>query len=221
MVQRTPLAIAAWLALALPAAAADPVTVPAAFAPSFFVHVGASGLFTDEDATVRANGLTVPGGSALIQDRATVAVEAGWYVTPEIALAVTGGIPMLTAIKGAGSLASVGTAGKALNGPAVATVQVHPGGWGPVQPYLGLGAAYLHVFDNRDGALSDFAVRDHWGFVLQAGTDLMLDQHWGVFVDLKETWLDTTSRGFLGPVRVDTDMDMRTTAVFSGITYRF
>ena len=108
-----------------------------------------------------------------------------------------------------------------MGGPMALHLQYHFPGWGALQPYLGVGAVFLSVLDNEDRALSRFRVRQSFGASLQAGVDYMLDDHWGLFVDVKKAFLRTTSVGYLGPVRVTSDVVLDSVALHSGLTYRF
>jgi outer membrane protein len=59
------------------------------------------------------------------------------------------------------------------------------------------------------------------GVAFQAGADIMIDQHWGVFVDAKKAILRTNATGFLGPLPVRADVRLDPTVLSGGVTYRF
>jgi outer membrane protein len=59
------------------------------------------------------------------------------------------------------------------------------------------------------------------GVALQAGADFMIDNHWGLFVDVKKAYLRTEARGFLGPAPVKADVTLDPAVVHAGVTYRF
>ena len=121
----------------------------------------------------------------------TVGLEAGYFITPNIAVALSAGIPPLLHVKATNLTLTpfLGTnlLGSARFGPAMGLLQYHFTNFGAFQPYLGAGAAYVLMFSNiSDGILTNFGVDQNWAFVLQAGADYMLTQNWGVYVDLKK-----------------------------------
>jgi outer membrane protein len=208
--------------------------------PIFFVHVGALGAFySPPDAQSTGGGflkaIPVPGlGTVTLNNVAippsyTVGLEAGYFVTPNIALAISAGVPPLMHIK-----ATVFTGAQALGtdlvgsvrfGPLMGLIQYHFTQWGAFQPYFGAGAAYVVMFANTsDGFLSNFSVDPTWCAVAQGGFDLMLTQNWGVFVDGKK--LIYLNPNFQGNV-LNTNVHVRTLGKIdpwiasAGITFKY
>jgi outer membrane protein len=79
----------------------------------------------------------------------------------------------------------------------------------------------MYVFDEKDGLLSDLKVRHTMGVAFQAGVDLMLDDHWGVFLDVKKAILRTEASGYLGPAPIKADVRLDPLVLHAGLTYRF
>ncbi len=77
------------------------------------------------------------------------------------------------------------------------------------------------VWNTKDAALTDLKVDNAVGPEIQVGSDFMLSQHWGAFVDYKRTWLDTTAKGNLGPAPVVAKVQLNPTVVNAGVVYRF
>jgi outer membrane protein len=92
---------------------------------------------------------------------------------------------------------------------------------GRFQPYVGVGPAFTYVFDNNDGLLGDLKVKNTVGVAFQAGTDIMINRNWGVFVDVKKALLRTTATGFLGTYPVKADVKLDPLVLSGGLTYRF
>jgi outer membrane protein len=209
--------------------------------PIFFVHVGALGAFySPPDAQSTGGGFlkAIPTGTPLgtvtlnnvaIPPSYTVGLEAGYFVTPNIALAISAGVPPLMHIK-----ATVFTATNALGtdllgsvrfGPLMGLIQYHFNQWGAFQPYFGAGAAYVVMFANTsDGILSNFSVDPTWCAVAQGGFDLMLTPNWGVFVDGKKLiYLNPDFQGNL----LNTNIHVRTLGKIdpwiasAGITFKY
>jgi outer membrane protein len=169
--------------------------------PIFYVHVGALGAFySPPDAQSTGGGflkvIPTPLGNATLNNVAippsyTVGLEAGYFVTPNIALAISAGVPPPMHIKATvfNFATALGTdqLGSVRFGPLMALLQYHFTQWGAFQPYFGAGAAYVVMFANTsDGILSNFSVDPTFCAVAQGGFDYMLTQNWGVFVDGKK-----------------------------------
>jgi outer membrane protein len=203
-------AVALIAALAITRAEAADLTPPTPEplpppAPLFYVHVGALGAFySPPDAQSTGGGflksIPTPLGTASLYNVAippsyTLGLEAGYFVTPNWAVAFSAGVPPLMHIKATGFnfAPALGTdlLGSVRFGPLMGIVQYHLTQFGAFQPYIGLGAAYVVMFSNNsDGILSNFSVDPSWSFVTQAGFDYMLTDfglpNWGVFVDAKK-----------------------------------
>ncbi len=110
-------------------------------------------------------------------------------------------------------------------GPAIALLQYHITQWGPIQPYAGIGAAYLLNFGNTsDGVLvNNFSIDQNFGLALQLGSDIMLTQNLGVYVDAKKLFLSTDVSGtVIGtqiPIRTHVQLDPW--VLGTGVTVKF
>jgi outer membrane protein len=194
---------------------------PAPATPRFFLHLGPAGLILDEGANIYTAGAQVPGGTIKIKQHLTFAVEAGYFLTPNIAVSFTGGLPPNVKIEAAGVMAGMGRVGATTYGPMTATVHYHFTGLGRFQPYIGAGPTFMYVFDQKDGIMSTLRVDNAFGFAVQVGADYMFNDTWGVFVDVKKAILRTDGTGFLGPVPVKADIRLDPLVVHTGLTIRF
>ena len=191
-------------------------------AARFFVHAGFSGLFLNEGASVRAFGAKIPGATISIPEQYTFGLEAGYFVTPRFAIAVSGGVPPTARINGAGTVAAVGRLGSILYGPTAVTAQYHFTDFGPFQPYLGVGPTVMFVFSEKDGALKNLKVDSSVGVVGQLGTNYMFNETWGVFVDLKLAYLRTQAKGLLlGATPIKANVRLDPAVVSAGLNYKF
>lgn len=211
---------AAVAALTLIAAAAAS-NASAQEASRWFVHAGPAHVAPHEKATMKAGGQDVPGANVVIDNRWTVEGEIGYYLTKNIAIAAAGGYPPKFSVVASGSLAGLGTAGKMTGGPAGLLVQYHFNPEGKVQPYVGAGASFLVVFGTDDGVMQSLKAKSAVGTALQVGSDFMISDRWGAFVDVKKAFVDTVATGTLGgaPVRAKVTVDPVVSNV--GVTYRF
>ncbi len=215
----------------------EPLPPPA---PVFFVHVGALGVFKEIDAESTGGGFfnflpTPPlaGVSGLIGNVVsrpdyTLGLEAGYFITPNIAVALSAGVPPIAHLKTTGlSLTPfLGTnlLGSVRYGPAMLLAQYHFTNFGAFQPYVGAGAAYVINFGNiNDGILTNLGIDQNFGFVMQAGADYMLTQNWGVYVDIKKLIYSTVLNGDLLnlniPIRANVQLDPW--AAGAGITFKY
>jgi outer membrane protein len=209
---------AALAALALAAAAS---TARAEDASKWFVHVGPAIVAPDENAKMSAGGAPLAGANVTIDSRWTIEGEVGRYITPNIAIAVAAGYPPTFKVDAAGSIAAMGTAGKMTGGPAGLLAQYHFNRNGMIQPYVGAGASFLVVFDTKDGVMSDLQAKSSIGAALQAGADVMVDDHWGAFIDVKKAWVGTIATGFMGAVPIRAKVSVDPVVGNVGVAYHF
>jgi outer membrane protein len=187
----------------------------------FYLHGGLAEIVLDEGATIKAGGQPVAGGTISVKSQLTFAVEAGYFLNPNIAVSVTGGFPPTARIEAAGSMFGQGRIGSAVYGPATVTAHYHFDGLGALKPYIGVGPAFMLVFHEEDGLLEHLRIRNTVGFAVQAGADLMLNDHWGVFVDVKKAFLRTNAVGLLGGIPVRANVNLDPLVLQTGVTYRF
>ena len=136
-------------------------------------------------------------------------------------VAAAGGFPPTFDVKGAGSLAAAGSAGKITGGPAGVFLEYHPVRSGRIQPYAGAGVAFLIVFGTKDGALSDLTAKSSAGPAIGGGVDLMVNDRWGAFLDVKKAWVGTIAKGSLGGVPVKADVRVDPMVYNVGVAYHF
>ena len=213
---------------ALVAAAALALTATAASAqvdPRWFVRVGPALVDLDEEATMTAGGAPVPGANISVESELTVAVEVGYFVTPNIAVSFTGGFPPTFEVEAAGSLQGLGRVGDIKGGPAAVTAHYHFNRAGRFQPYVGAGLAFLYVFETEDGALTNLEVENTAGPAIQIGANYMVGERWGVFGDFKKAWFSTETTGTLltpmGPAPVVADAQLDPAVLNAGVIWRF
>jgi outer membrane protein len=190
---------------------AEPTPLPP---PMFYVHAGALGAFFQTNAQPTGGGL-FGATNIVIPPVYTLAFEEGYFVTPNIAIALSSGLPPIEHYKATGS-PSAGALGTDLQGSTragllILLLQYHFTQFGPIQPYVGTGVGYALNFANiSDGILTNFSADQNFAFVLQAGTDWMFTPNWGVFVDCKKTFYSSDSQGFTVtgiPVRAHVQLD--------------
>jgi len=209
--------LAALLALAASTAAG----AASAQEARFFAHVGPGQLAPDEDAVITAGGGVIPGGNVSLDSSTTAAIELGYLVTPQWSVSATFGLPPREDVNGAGTLAPVGKLGELHYGPAALMGQYRLTNLGPIEPYLGAGVAVMFVFADDDAAASNLEVDNAAGLALQAGAEWRLNERWGLFVDYKKAWFDTSASGNLGGGPFEAEIQVDPSFLHAGATYRF
>ena len=213
-----------------PVAAADmatPAESPSTAPPSFYVHAGASGIFFQTDAQPTGGGLFTT-TNINIRPVYTVTLEAGYFITPNVAIALSSGVPPIEHLKATG-LPSEPTYGSNLlgstrGGAVMFLLQYHLTQFGAFQPYAGIGPGYVLNFGNiSDGILTNWSFDQNFALVLQVGTDWMLTPNWGVFVDGKKLLFSTYAQGFAFPGNVPdrTHVTLDPWVLTAGVTFKY
>lgn len=199
----------------------QPAPLLAASPPGFYIHAGPGGLILDESARISAGGFPVANGNIAVPSQPSLLLETGYFVTPNIGISFTGGIPPLARFYGTGALGGLGKLGSAVYGPTALTAHYHFTGFGAFQPYIGGGAVYMVVFKTNDGALKQANLENAWGATLQIGADYMINEHWGAFFDVKKAYLRSKATGFLGAAPIVAKVRLDPLVLHTGIAYRF
>ncbi|NNK45923.1 MAG: outer membrane beta-barrel protein [Altererythrobacter sp.] len=97
------------------------------------------------------------------------------------------------------------------------------------KPYVGAGPTYFMWIEDKPGAatiplgVTDTDLSDEFGFVLQAGFDVPInDNGFGLTVDAKRYFVDTTARWYAGDVlAIETEHKLDPWVLSAGVSYRF
>lgn len=111
--------------------------------------------------------------------------------------------------------------------PPIVTLQYHFTDLGPIKPYVGVGAQWVHFFSEKTGknatGASDINISDAFSVALQAGMDIEIGNGWYLNADVKKSFLDTKVRlantDLGGDVVIKHDLDPWIFSV--GVGYRF
>lgn len=186
----------------------------------FYLHIGPGALLFDADARVASGGVAISGATVTIDPNLTAVTEIG-YRRGTIGVSLTGGIPPLASVKGAGTLASYGTLGKIRYGPTVLTVHYHFPVSGRLRPYVGGGGVFLLIFDNQDAAVRKLRTDNHWGAAVQAGAEYRVSRRLSLYVDAKKALLRTHATGVLGGAPIEARIKLDPVVVTGGLSIRF
>lgn len=209
----------------------------------FFIKIGVTyELNTSTSRLAGQNPILMQGGNfgvypagvgATIGNIVTLGGEAGYFVTRNISLDVSAGIPFYAkdTTKGFNPRNPALPNGTVLSEilPAVVpiTVVYHLNQFGAFQPYAGVGLAPGFSFDNKNEFLTGVKVGGSVGLVLQAGADYMFDRNWGVSFDAKKifSYVDAHATGLAlapgVPVITTQHVNFQPWLLSAGIVYRF
>jgi outer membrane protein len=189
------------------------------------VRIGATGIIFDESVkSVRANGSAIPNADADIDDVLVPTATITYFFNKNWAIEAICCTAHIKAT-GTGSLTGLGEIADAWVLPPIVTLQYRFDRRARFQPYVGIGAQWIHYWgetgDNALGA-SSVDIDDSFGLALQAGIDYDLGDGWSLNLDVKKSWVDTTitwNNTALGTVKADVDVDPLW--VTASLGYRF
>lgn len=122
-------------------------------------------------------------------------------------------------ISGAGDLAAVDDIGSVWLLPPTLLLQYHFELDQGIKPYVGAGINYTVFFNEDGGDLGSLDLENSFGWALQAGVDIPIQDNWYLNVDVKKLWLDTEATVNGGAITADVDIDPWIIGV--GLGYRF
>jgi outer membrane protein len=182
----------------------------------------------ETDATVRANGVKIPGADADVSTEVIPALTLSYFFNKNLAVELFCCFAKHD-IDGKGTIAPLGEIADTWIFPPALTLQYHFTGMGAWKPYVGAGVQYINFFDTGTGknvlGASKVTIDDAWGFTLQGGLDISLGNGWYLNADVKKTWLDTTvtwhDTALLMGANVKGDADLDPWIFSAGLGYRF
>ncbi len=177
-------------------------------AGDFMVRARALGVIADESGRVSN------GDSVSIDDSYVPELDFTYFFTPNIAAELIAAVTPHNVKTSSGI-----NAGDVWLLPPTLTLQYHVTQFDGFKPYLGAGVNYTHFFNEDAGSLNSVKYDDSFGFALQAGVDIPIQDGWYFNVDVKKVYIDTTAKFSPSGVRADVDIDPWLVGV--GIGYKF
>lgn len=168
-------------------------------------------------STVRVNGAPAPGVKAIPQDDVTISNSIGYNVTQEISAQLILGLLTSTPVKDQNGV----QLGRTSYGAPSFVVDYRFNQFGPIQPFVGVGAMYLFFYNGKDAVLSNLKVDNSTGAILRTGAELMLTQNIGLYFAANKVFIGSTAHARLGANRVDAKLELDPWILQAGVTYRF
>jgi outer membrane protein len=170
------------------------------------VRAGFSSLRLADAVDLNVGGAPFPGAGLSTFEHATPSVQIGRFLTKHVAVNATLGLPPHINIYGGGTIGVLpdgkggftGKLGEITYGPTALTLQYHFTRAGIIRPYVGVGASYMITFATKDGAFGNLKVSDDLAPAFEVGTDVMVANKLGLFMDVKKALLRPTAYGTFG-----------------------
>ena len=168
--------------------------------------------------------ITLIGGKAGVDNALTGDVDFTYFFTDNVAAELTLAVSEHDVRAKNTALSSVDL-GEVKLLPPTLTLQYHFMPDGKIRPYIGAGVNYTVFFDEDPGARATVSSTDYdnaFGYALQAGFDVGINEHLFLNFDVKKIWLETdVTATVLGTGKVKTDVDIDPWLFGVGIGYRF
>lgn len=170
------------------------------------------------DVVPQESSTTSIGGEVTVGDRIVPELDISYFWTDNFATE-------LILATNSHNIGAVGTAlgdldvGNVSLLPPTLLAQYHFNPDGQLRPYLGAGINYTFFYDADAGDLTSISYEDGFGFALQAGFDIGIDDNWALNADVKKLFLNTDASINGGAVTADVELDPWILGV--GLAYRF
>lgn len=192
-------------ALLLAGAGAAQAAAPGEYA--WQARVGVSTIAPTSDS-----GRILPGEVDIDNDTGPT-FNVAWFITPNLAIDVLGGLPFEHDIRLAGS-----KIGKTKQLPPIVSLQYHFAPEARLRPFVGIGVNYTYFYDEQLDNGADLELSDSWGAAFQAGLDYALDEQWSLGGDVRYAKIDTEVK--VNGVKVGS-VDVDPTVYSVNLGYRF
>jgi outer membrane protein len=214
-------AAAVLVAAAHPALSAD-LTPPTAAQEAtqsqspWMIRLRALGVITQDSGYVGG----VAGSDLSYSDTVIPEFDVTYFFTKNIAAELILGTTFAN-VTGEGSIDGLGKVGKTWLLPPTVTLQYHFTDFGKFQPYIGAGINYTIFYDEKGKSAQSLDIKNTFGVALQAGFDYMLDEHWGLNVDVKKIFLRPDFDVNVGGTEMSGKAKLDPWLIGAGVTYRF
>lgn len=171
----------------------------------------------DSSGTLSLNGADTGLKGVKVDSDTVPELDITYMLTPHWGVELILGYSEHT-VKGEKSWATLGDVIDTKVLPPTLTLQYHFRPNADIRPYVGAGVNYTHFFDEKvpsSSALSSpgdkVSLESSWGWALQAGVDIAINQDWFINMDVKYLDIDTTAsfKNVLGnnSAKIDADID--------------
>ncbi|MHC4168170.1 MAG: OmpW/AlkL family protein [Planctomycetota bacterium] len=174
------------------------------------------GIEPDDDSS----SITVIGGKAEVDDSITGDVDFSYFFCSNVAAELTLAVSEHD-VKATNTLVGNIDLGDVKLLPPTLTLQYHFIPDGKIRPYIGAGVNYTVFFDDDPGDARSIDYDNAFGFALQAGVDIGINENWAINLDVKKIWLETDVSVKALATTVKTDVDIDPWLFGIGLAYRW
>jgi outer membrane protein len=185
----------------------------------WFFRLGAAELQNMHGLNATLGGQPIAGAALHYNHIYTALFEAGYSFTRDFSAVLSVGLPPHIGIFGGGSVAALGKFESTTFGPSALTIQYQPFHDGMFRPYVGAGASYLVIFSTHDAALANTKLGNDLSPEIEAGTDIMFQEDWGLFVEVKKAWLTSHTTGTFSGLPFNGTANISPWVYATGVTY--
>jgi outer membrane protein len=203
------------------AAAAQHQNLSAPDKSKWIIKAGMTNLALADEVQLSVGGAKYAGAGLSTRAHPTPSVQFTRFLTDNFAANLTLGFPPEIAIYGAGSIGPVPKLGSVRYGPTALTLQYHPFRSGVIRPYVGVGASYMIVFGAKDGAFQGLHVDNDLGWAFEGGSEIMIREKVGLFVDVKKALLRPKTTGTFSGMPVVGQTRLDPWALTTGVAVHF
>lgn len=169
----------------------------------------------DEGSTITPASL---GGNAQLDNAVVPEVDFTYFFTDNIAAELILATSRHTATAKNTSSGSI-DAGNLWVLPPTLTLQYHFTNFEKAKPYVGAGINYTMYYNEKGGAATNVKYEDSFGYALQAGVDVPIDERWSWNFDVKKIFVSADAKWADGTIQGDVELDPW--VVGTGIGYKF
>lgn len=180
------------------------------------VRVRALGVITQDSGSVDG----VAGSDLSFSDTVIPELDITYFFTDNIAAELILGTTYAK-VYGEGSLSSLNEIGKTWVLPPTLTLQYHFTNFGAFKPYVGAGVNYTIFYSQSSKSADDLDVKNAFGAALQVGADYMIDDHWGLNLDVKKIFMEPDFDVTVAGTKMKGTAELNPWMIGAGITYRF
>ena len=215
--------------VSLPAGAADLPSKPIYKAPPaaeawnpWMIRLRALGVVTRNSGNVD----NIPGSDLSTDDKVVPELDITYFFTRNIAAELILGTTKHS-VTGAGTIDGI-PVGTAWLLPPTLTLQYHFVDLGAFKPYVGAGVNYTWFYSQSAAnetvggvTVTDSHLHNSFGAALQVGFDYMIDQHWGLNVDVKKLFLRPDWNGTINGAAFTGKVNLDPWLIGAGVVYKF
>ncbi|WP_108818314.1 OmpW/AlkL family protein [Pseudovibrio sp. Alg231-02] len=203
------------LAADMPVPQEDIMAAAASEKSPWQIRVRALGVITEDSGSVSG----VPGSDLSYSNTVVPELDITYYFTENIAAELVLGTTWAN-VDGDGALAGTDV-GDTWILPPTLTLQYHFTNFGAFKPYIGAGVNYTIFYNQDANDVDDLDIENTFGAALQVGFDYMIDDNWGVNLDVKKLFLEPDFDVKVGSDKLKGTAELNPWLVGAGITYRF